>query len=149
MLEHVHPRSGEILRGQLLPPRTELLPGDFYDSTRGNWEQQPLLAGCTIRPGCETLWVRPTGDLSTLSEEGKGLLCYLADHNCFLVEDEWHWKAIPALHWKSDGRMDWAVQHPECVPDLIARGFLLPHPNDSEVYEVTEVGREIAKILIQ
>ena len=148
MTEHIHPRSGVAICGTLLPPTTELLPGDRYDSTSGNWEEQPILAGCTIGPGCETTWVRPSGDLSTLSNEGKGLLCYLADNNLLLTKDSWHWKAIPSLHWKHDGRMDGAVQHPDCIPDLIARGFLLPCPDDSEVYEVTKAGHEAADAIL-
>lgn len=149
MIEHIHPRSGAAIRGMLLPPMTKLLPGDRYDSHGGNWEEHPMLEGCVIHPGCQTLWVRPSGDPSTLSEEGKGLLCYLAGHNFLLTEDSWHWKVIPSLHWKHDGRMDWAVQDPDCIPDLIARGFLLSLPGDSEVYEVTEAGHEAAKTMLQ
>lgn len=149
MIEHIHPRSGATIRGMLLPPMSKLLPGDRYDSHSGNWDEHPMLEGCIIRHGCQTLWVRPSGDLSTLSEEGKGLLCYLAHHKLLLAEDSWHWKAIPSLRQKYDGRMDWAVQHPDCIPDLIARGFLLPLPKDSEVYEVTEAGHEAVKSMVQ
>jgi hypothetical protein len=149
MIEHIHPTSGATIRGMLLPPMTELLPGDRYDSTSGSWEEQHILAGCAIDLGCETLWIRPSGDLATLSEEGKDLLRYLADHNLLLTEDLWHWKIIPSLHWKDDGRMDWGVKHPDCIPNLIARGFLLPHPSDPEVYEVTEAGREAARMMLQ
>jgi len=149
MLEHSHPVSGARLRGTLLPAMTELLPGDCYDSRHGRWKNNPALAGCVIRAGCQTVWVRPSSDLSTLSEEGKDLLRCLVDDNLLLTEDSWHWKAIPTLRWKNDGRMDWAVQHPEFVPDLIARGFLLPHPHACDVYEVTEAGREAARVMLQ
>jgi len=148
MIEHLHPVSHVTIRGMRLPPTTVVGENDRYASTKGDWENNPLLAGLTIQPGCETVWVRPSGDLSNLSPEGKELLLYLAE-NKFLLAETWHWVVIPSLRWKHNGRMDWGVLHPECIPELISRGFLLPHPEDNGTYEVTEAGHEAARILKQ
>jgi hypothetical protein len=144
---HLHPVSKAPIEGTILPFGTELLEGDVYDSTKGNWEPNPI-PGVFLGASC-TIWVRPSGDSKTISEEGKRLLCDLEEHNFLLTEDSWHWKAIPSPHWKDDARMDWGVKHPECIPELISRGFLLPYVHGAGCYEVTDAGKEAAKVFRQ
>ena len=148
MLQHVHPKSGAVIVGMLLPPQTVLMPHDCYDSSTGEWENNPALAGLQLRGLCGATWVRPSGDLSALSPESRDLLIYLAEMR-FLVALTSHWVVIPSVYWKNDGRMDWEIRHPECVEDFISRGFLLPFFGHSDVYEFTDAGREAARLLLQ
>jgi hypothetical protein len=143
MTVHLHPISNAPIEGTILPSGTELLEGDVYDSTRGSWEPNPI-PGARLR-GSAAIWIRPSGDLTTISEEGKQLLSYLAEYNFLLAEDSYHWKVIPSPRWRDDGRMDWEVKNPDCIPELIRRGLILPHPNAVRCYEVTDAGREAVR----
>jgi hypothetical protein len=140
----LHPISNAAIEGVILPPGTELLEGDVYASTRGNWESNPV-PHARLRTS-HVAWVRPSGDLNTISKSGKALLCYLAEHNFLVTEDSWHWKVIPEPRWKNDDRMDWGIKDPECIPELITRGLLLPHPHAWAVYELSDAGKEAAKM---
>jgi hypothetical protein len=144
LTEHQHPKSSVLVTGMRLAQGAVLREDDVYDSTSGTWERCPapgLVLGST-----PTVWVRPTG----LSQEGLLLLAYLAERKYLLTkplhESYWRWKMIPSPGWKNDGRMDWPVQHPQCVQDLIEFGFITP-TKDDEIYEVSDAGRAAAQQL--
>jgi hypothetical protein len=57
----VHPRSGAIIEGTLLPPGSVIKGTDRYDSTDGGWRTADLAAGGKVPLGGHVTWVRQTG----------------------------------------------------------------------------------------
>jgi len=100
---------------------------------------------------------------SELSDDAKTLLGYLSTTQNFLTH-RFHWKAIPTFGARYDDRIDWQVNHPECVQDLIDLGFIEPVPasevdygtsydsnaifhipKENEIYRVSEAGHSLVK----
>jgi hypothetical protein len=123
-----HPLSHTTIVGVRLPPGTKIRENDKYDSTRGTWETGDSIAGLTIEPGCQTIWVRQPGPLS---ENARILLGYLNSHrfnvfNC-IGERRGNFYVIPSPTFNWDGRFDIGsqrVQHPACVQELVDHGYL-------------------------
>ena len=139
MKEHRHPISDTPISGVRLGIGALIKRTDFYDCSDGTWRRAPSHSdGVRIQPGCNTVFIRS----KDLSLNANNLLGYLAV-NDFLVAKPLgsHWKVIPSLRWKSDGRMDWRVVDQACVPELVDYGLIFPHPEDRDVYKVTEVGK--------
>lgn len=159
MNEFIHPRSSRPIHGMRLGPGTKLRETDQYDCSDGSWRPAGEWAGTMLQSKCPTVWVRPGVELSP---EGRELLRYLSHHppSYGLTTRGSRWIVIPSAKWKYDGRMEWKVMHPECVPELIDYGFIAPQPvnlspeelgwerswpqPDDEIYHLTEAGQATA-----
>lgn len=131
METHIHPRSGVTIEGVRMLPGVTIRASDLYDSTRGKWEYADNVAGLTIQPGCQVIWVRQPGELS---ENARDLLEYLnqrvwGKRTC-IGEQNGGFYVIPGPQFNWDGRFDIEserVMHPECVEELVDHGFLAPY----------------------
>lgn len=157
---YVHPVSGAEIRGMRLAPGAKIQSSDFYDCSDGKWSEcSSTFVGQTIEQGNEVIWVRPDTELSIV---GLVILTYLSTNNLLLTRLE-HWKAIPSPEWRYDGRMDWRIQYPECIHDLIDFGYIeavpvteidcvvdfdgLTHtPQENQIFRVSEKGQERVRL---
>lgn len=62
-MTYTHPKSGEPISGIRLAPGTRVRATDRYDSTDGSWAPVPC-PDTEIRPGCNTIIVRPAEHIS-------------------------------------------------------------------------------------
>ena len=141
MLQSIsHPRSRAVIQGTKLSAGATLAESDLYDSSSGRWSPVPsALVGMTLKKGHAAIFVRPDAQLS---EEAGTLLAHLVKYDFYLTERHW-WIVIPDVASKYDDRMDWRVLCPERIPELIAFGYIEPHPDDETVYQPTPAGRLI------
>lgn len=138
MNQYLHPETNVPIDGMRLAPGAVLRETDQYPSSDGKWRSSPC-PGLVLQHGCSVMWVRPGAELSP---EGSALLKYLASYHFCLTRCHGPWLAILSARWKNDARAHWKVQHRERVQELIDYGFVAPSPEDSEVYEITALGKE-------
>lgn len=157
MNEYLHPRSNQPIRGMRLASGATLQETDRYDCFDGEWRTAGSIgmAGHTLRAGQPAIWIRPAAEISA---EGRVLLRYLVRQPGYgLTARGSMWIVVPSPRWKYDGRMQWEVQHPECIPELIEYGLIAaqpvglspedlpwecawPQPGDA-IYYLTEAGQ--------
>jgi len=143
--QHIHPISATPIEGMSITAGAVLRKTDVYDSTTGKWEPvPPALVGSTLQKGHGAFFIRPNTELS---DDGKAFLANLVWGNLLLTYRNW-WIVIPSLEWKYDGRMDWQVLCPDCIPELVSYGYVEPHPDDPAVYQLTDKGRSTGKALL-
>ncbi|HEY4482835.1 MAG TPA: hypothetical protein VI953_01545 [Candidatus Paceibacterota bacterium] len=57
---HMHPGSSASVSGFRLRSGDEILPGDVYNATNGEWRGDASLAGLVLGERTEAIWIRPS-----------------------------------------------------------------------------------------